>query len=82
MGTTTKLSLYIPTDGERNWGQATGKVNDNFQKIDDTWNKHDHLQEMNTGHGIHVDHLIETDVTDLNGAIGDRLKLLMMVWGG
>ena len=81
MGTTTKLSLYIPTDGERNWGQAPGKVNDNFQKIDDDWDKHDHLTERNNGHGVVVSSKLETDVADLNAALGDNMKTLMMVFG-
>ena len=93
MGTTTpNLGLYIPGDGERSWGSS--KVSYNFTLIDGAFaamdaalaahfvaGKHDHLQENTGGHGIVLDHKLETSITTL-GALGDELTKIIMVLGG
>ena len=80
MGTTTeKLGLYKPADGEKNWG--SGKVTENFQKIDDNHDLHDEISEMTSGHGIALQNTLDTEVADLGDALGDRMKQLIMLYG-
>ena len=77
------LGLYKPVPGERNWGGNGGQaVSDNFQTIEDEWDTHDELKERTAGHGVQLQSRLETEVADLDDAIGDRLKQLMMLYGG
>lgn len=81
MTTTPKLGLTKPTPGERNWTSDRGvTIAENFQKIDDNFDLHDHLSEKTAGHGIVLDSKLDTSITDLS-AVGDQMKKLIMVLG-
>lgn len=89
MATTDHLGMTIPpAPGSRNWNGDRGQsIANNFQLIDDNWDKHDHLVEHTDGHGIEVDDpmtlnaQLGTSITTL-GAVNDDLARLIMVLGG
>jgi len=93
MATTPRLGLYIPADGERNWGApGSNKVSYNFTLIDgaivemealieahSTLGKHDHLAEKTAGHGIVLDSKLDTSITDLEAAGSNLIRLIMVL---